>query len=155
MNINVPEKHFNEVKKSLFNIDIENSTIDTNIKPVLERLRKSPIIETICPRWSCEGHDESFSMSDYEIIFCTIGNQSFEILYDMFTKLSEEYQKLTGECVSVRIKIVNLVFNYSNEFYPHVALNITTIGDSTRIENSVIAWNNMLDYIETKYENKK
>ncbi len=153
MNIKVPEINFNEVKNSLFKIDIDNSTIDTHIKPILKRLKVSPIIDEICPRWSCEGHSEKYRDCDYEIIFCAIGDDSFDILYDMFNKLSEEYQKLTNECVSVSLNIVNLIYSSHSfdVFYPHVKLSITTLGDTKCLNNSVTSWNNTLDYIETKY----
>lgn len=147
MNINVSKEFFDTVKESFLQLN-EHSNLDPEIKEVVLRWQKSPLLDKIVPRWSCEGHSTEYRMSDYYIIFCT-QDDGADILYNIFEKFNERDSNFPAWHYTLTMLVLNFD---DDEKYPHVQIGRATCGVDDSIQIAKSKWLEILQEIEKEYE---
>lgn len=147
MNLNVPPEYFNTVKESFLKLN-EDSRLDPEIKDVVLRWQKSPLLDKIVPRWSCQSHDDKYRNSDYYIIFCT-QDDGADILFDMFKRCIEmdEPERVPNWSCSVSLLTLN-----RGKAEPNIQIGRACMGDEDAIAKAKKIWLDLLQEIENKYE---
>lgn len=147
MNLNVSKEFFNEVKSNFMKLN-QDSSLDPEIKDVVLRWQKSPLIDKIVPRWSCEGHSTEYRMTDYYIIFCT-QEDGANILYNIFEKFNDRDSNFPAWKYSISMLVMN---SYDDKKYPHIQIGRATCGEDESINIAKSKWLEILQEIEKQYE---
>ncbi|WOL22687.1 hypothetical protein [Escherichia phage vB_EcoM_JNE01] len=149
MNLNVSKEFFDDVKESFLQLN-ENSRLDPEIKEVVLRWQKSPLLDKIVPRWSCQGHSDTHSDSDYYIIFCT-QDDGADILYDIF----DEFCSLEHNCAGWNYSVIKLIHQNHKKAEPHIEIGRYSEGHQETINYMKALWLAKLQEIEDNHEQYK
>lgn len=143
VNIQVQQEFFDKVKKQFLKLD--TNIVDPEIKEVLDLFKTSSVLDCIVPRWSCQGHGTHAGKSDYEIIFCTIGD-GFKVLYDLFNEIYIEYTTKGVGLNDTANPTMSFVRLLMDKFDPqeHVVLGISTYGIPERVQHSKQSFINVI-----------
>lgn len=146
MNLNVSTEFFDDVKTNFLQNNGEG--IDSEIVDIVMRWKNMPVLDKICPRWSCQSHNEEVRNAEYEIIFVTQDDGS-EILYKLYQELVQYLTSNYGILLlsASKYSIVTLC-NKQFGAYPHINIQITSKGIDEYINISKEAWNYVLDKLE-------
>lgn len=145
MNLNVSKEFFDDVKESFLQLN-ENSRLDPEIKEVVLRWQKSPLLDKIVPRWSCQGHSDKNSDSDYYIIFCT-QDDGADILYDIFDEFCKS--------ASWNYRVIKLIHQNHLVAEPHIEIGRYTEGHQETMNHMKALWLAKLQEIEDNHEQYK
>ena len=149
MNLNVSKDFFDDVKENF--LKLEPSVVDERISDVLMRWKDSPLLDKICPRWSCQSHSDKSRDSDYYFIFVTQDDGS-DILYKIYEEIVEFFVSNygIGHAASATYSITKLLnFNIGIKTpQPNIEIGISAYGVDTYINKCILAWNHVLDKIE-------
>ncbi|YP_010842888.1 hypothetical protein ACQ27_gp004 [Klebsiella phage K64-1] len=152
MNLNTSEMFFNDVKSKFLKND--GSGFDEKIKEVVLRWKNSPVLNNICPRWSCQSHEYDDFNTYYYIIFCT-QNDGAEFLYNKVLKklieLSAKYGVMDNCWEYKVIQLMNTIDNNHTPFEPHVEIACRVFGDYNKICILEKVWLELLEGIEKEY----
>lgn len=149
MNLNVSKDFFDDVKENF--LKLEPSVVDERISDVLMRWKDSPLLDKICPRWSCQSHSDKSRDSDYYFIFVTQDDGS-DILYKIYEEIVEFFVSNygIGHAASATYSITKLL-NFKVGIktpQPNIEIGINAHGIDTYIDRCILAWNHVLDKIE-------
>lgn len=149
MNLNVSKDYFDNVKDNFLKLD--PSDVDEKIADVLMRWKYSPLLDKICPRWSCQSHSDKSRNSDYYFIFVTQDDGS-DILYKIYEELVEFFVRNYGLLYlsSTRFYVCKLINDKINDikYEPNINIGISANGIDSDIDRCILAWNHVLDKIQ-------
>lgn len=152
MNFNTDKVFFDNVKSDFMNNN--GQTFDEEIKEVVLRWKNSPVLNKICPRWSCQSHVDDKHSSDYYIIFCT-QDDGANFLYDVVLKglmeRSTNYGIQSNAWKYQVLHLMNIIDGYPTLFEPHIEISCSTFGNEYQINVARHVWLDLLMYIEETY----
>lgn len=151
MDLNVPKSFFDYEYNRLMNINDYNG-FDEHVIDVVKALKSTPFIHKICPRWSCQGHDNISRNSDYEFIFVT-QDDGYEILYEMFMYMNIKLINSGFGCATAHYSVVNLINDKISEIdaVPHVIIQMTSYGAIRRINKFKNLWLETIEEFSKRY----
>lgn len=150
MIVEVPDAFFKDVKKQ-FN-ELDTSTVDEQMKDMLDYFKTSPCLFDVVPRWSCAGHSDESGDDSFYIIFCTIGDGA-DFLLSVFDEISKRMMERfgTGYLACTRLTIVNLLHQNHPGTHNHLKLETMTQGDSVLTTAIKKVWFEVLDELTWEY----
>jgi hypothetical protein len=147
MNIDVSESFFESVKSDFLKLDC--SVLDEKMQELIARWKTSPVLDIICPRWSCQSHSTNSRDADYEIIFVTTNGGS-EYLYKIFQALVDDIVSREGmnRLASTQYSVINLCKPKFIKPETHIKIGIMANGDTRTIDKCITSWFSVLDKVD-------